>query len=222
MDIQEPLLALIEKADRAGAHALLLEWAEKHGYERLISDVLEPALKAIGDRWEREEFSLAQGYVAGKVAEDILKKVAVETAGTAGDLETKGPVVMGNIEDDFHALGRRMVVTFLQADGWAVHDLGNDVSPEQFVDKAVEVGAKVIGASAMMYTTATNIKGLRTAIDERGLSGQIQLAVGGAVFVLRPELVGEVGGDGTARNGVAAPALFAELWERACLEEAGR
>lgn len=77
----------------------------------------------------------------------------------------------------------------------------------------------MIGVSAMMYTTALNIKSLRAEIDRRGLTGKIQLAVGGAVFVLRPDLVDEIGGDGTARNAMAAPALFDDLWEKACLTE---
>jgi methanogenic corrinoid protein MtbC1 len=93
-------------------------------------------------------------------------------------------------------------------------DLGNDVPAAQFVDAAVEAGARVIGVSAMMYTTASNIRGIRDELDRRRLSGRIQIAVGGAVFKLRPELADEVGGDGTASSGFRAPQLFERLWER--------
>ena len=122
--------------------------------------------------------------------------------------------MLGNIEDDFHALGRRMVSLFSQAAGWEVVDLGNDVPAEELVAKAKALGARVIGASAMMYTTAKNIRRLREALDRGDLTGRVQLAVGGAVFNLRPELVAEVGGDGTARSALAAPALFEELARR--------
>ena len=141
--------------------------------------------------------SLAQAYIAGKVAEDCLIALVAERHDGHAALNRRGPVVLGNIEDDYHALGRRMVGTFLEADGWDVRDLGNDVPPADFVDRALEAGAKVIGVSAMMYSTAENIRGVREEIDTRGLTGRIQLAVGGAVFVLRPELVAEVGADGT-------------------------
>ena len=127
--------------------------------------------------------------------------------------EAKGPVVMGNIEDDYHPLGRKMVVAFLRVAGWKVLDLGNDVMPKKFVDTALEAGACIIGASAMMYTNAMNIKKIREEIDHRGLTGYLQLAVGGAVFKLRPELVQEVGGDGTAGDATKAPALMDELWK---------
>ena len=74
--------------------------------------------------------------------------------------------MIGNIEDDFHSLGRQTVCPFLTAAGWEVHDLGNDVPAEQFLDKALEVNASVIGVSAMMQTTALNIRKLRAMIDD--------------------------------------------------------
>jgi methanogenic corrinoid protein MtbC1 len=163
-----------------------------------------------------EGISLAQAYIAAKVAEDILDKIV--SVHQISQLKSRGPVVIGNIEDDFHALGRRMVGTFLRAEGWEVHDLGNDVPAVDLVDQAVVVGARVIGVSAMMRTTADNIRAVRTELDRRGLTGRIQLAVGGAVFVIRPELVQTVGGDGTARNALEAPALFEKLQARACGE----
>jgi methylmalonyl-CoA mutase cobalamin-binding domain/chain len=130
-------------------------------------------------------------------------------------MPVKGPVVVGNVEDDFHPLGRKMVAAFLRTEGWDVRDLGVDVSAEQFVDTAEASGARVIGASAMMYTTAKNVARIRNEIDRRGLTGKLQLAVGGAVFKLRPELLAEFGSDGTAVSAMEAATLFQELWQRA-------
>jgi methanogenic corrinoid protein MtbC1 len=146
----------------------------------------------------------------------VLARLLLESASSgAPGAPAKGPVLLGNVEDDFHPLGRKMVVAFLRADGWEVHDLGVDVPAEHFMDRAEETGARVIGASAMMYTTAKNVAKLREEIDRRGQAGRIQLAVGGAVFKLRPELVTTFGGDGTASSAVEAPALFERLWKRA-------
>lgn len=202
-------------ADRAAVEERIESWARAHGYMSAYATLLEPALVELGRRWESgEEFVLAQGYLGAKITEGLLGRIAAERQ-TAGERQQPGAVVLGNIEDDFHSLGRRMVGTFLRLDGWNVHDLGNDVLPATFVDKALEVGARVIGASAMMYTTATNIAGLREEIDRRVPAGAVKLAVGGAVFALRPELVHEVGGDGTARNALAAAALFRRLHDAA-------
>jgi len=212
MDIQQSLIERIQQADRAGANALMDVWASENGYERLLTGVLDPALVRIGEDWcSSETFTLAQVYIAAKVTEDVLTKIAKERELRPEVRLSKGPVVIGNIEEDFHALGRRMVGTFLRAEGWTVHDLGNDVPAEVFVDKAQEIGARVIGVSAMMMTTARMIRQVRDEIDCRGLSGRIQLAVGGAVFHVCPGLVEEVGGDGTADNALGAPGLFDRL-----------
>jgi methanogenic corrinoid protein MtbC1 len=208
--LKEDLFSLMLDAERERAVAMLLGFARGRGFQAAVNDLLEPVLQRVGEDWSRERISLAQGYVAGKIAEDVL----LAAASSHGDLrlDVKGPVILGNVEDDYHSLGRKMVGVFLRAAGWKIVDLGNDVSPAAFVDAAVEHGARVIGVSAMMLTTAENIRAVRAELDARGLSGRIRMAVGGAVFKLRPELVREVGGDGTAASAIQAPALFERLW----------
>lgn len=212
----DPTALLVERilnADRAGAAAVLESWVADHGPQRMLAEVLEPTLTRIGEGWRSAgAFTLAQAYVAAKVAEEAMDRIAA--ASGPAPPPSRGPAVIGNIEDDFHALGRRMVGTFLRMEGWDVRDLGNDVPAAAFVDEAVAAGARVVGASAMMLTTARNIRKLRDEIDGRGLAGRLQLAVGGAVFLVRPDLVAEVGGDGTAGSALGAPRLFADLWAR--------
>ncbi|ACU90189.1 cobalamin B12-binding domain-containing protein [Desulfomicrobium baculatum] len=209
---REALYSLMLNAEREEALGLLLEHAGAHGFQAAVNVLLEPVLERIGEAWHLENLSLAQGYVAGKIAEDLL--VAAAESGGDLPLDVKGPVVLGNVEDDYHSLGRKMVAVFLRAAGWKVIDLGNDVTPQNFIAAALEHDARVVGVSAMMLTTAENIRALRTEIDAQGLRGKVQLAVGGAVFKLRPELTLEVGGDGTASSAIQAPELFDRLWAK--------
>jgi len=211
------LIDLIVEARRDQAVAVLKTVGEIRGLSYAVHEVLEPVLIEIGERWANDKLSLAQGYVAGKVAEDILLKMVKDSP--CPERKRKGPVVLGNIEDDYHALGRKMVGIFLAAAGWEVVDLGNDVLPSLFVDKAEELGARIIAVSAMMLTTAENIALVREELNRRGLSGRIQLAVGGAVINYRPELVDSLGGDGTCSNAIQAPALFDILWARSLVFE---
>lgn len=209
---REQLLNAILGAYRPEANKILEQWAEKNGYDDAVISILEPTLERIGSIWETtQNVSLAQAYVAGKISEDFMTKVAEKYSDSAVHTEKKGAVVIGNIEDDYHSLGRKMVSIFLRSAGWQVYDLGNDVPAGDFVDEAVRTGAKFVAASAMMYTTAMNIKKIRQELDKRGLGGKIKLVAGGAVFRLRPELVNEVGADGTAGNAILAPALFDKL-----------
>ncbi len=213
--LREALVALIKQADRAGANALLDQWAEQYGYEQMFKIILEPALVIIGDTITAELSTLAQAYVAAKVAEDMLNKITRLAQEKDGAQPVRGPIVLGNAEEDFHAMGRRMVATMLRSKGWVVCDLGNDVTAAEFVDKAVEIDARVIGVSAMTMTTANNIREVRRELDARGLSGRIQLAAGGAVFLVVPDLFARVGADGTSSSMFDAPRLFEQLWQKA-------
>lgn len=209
-DISERLYAAILAARREEADALLFEFLDREGTEATLRGVLEPVLARIGERWGRDRISLAVAYVAGKVAEDLIERILSRADGTPGLAQGRA-AVLGNAEDDYHGLGRRMVAAFLRVAGWRVVDLGCDVLPEAFVDAALAEGASVVGVSAMMLTNAKNIAAVRREIDRRGLGSRIKLAVGGAVFVMRPELVAEVGGDGSAATAMEAPALFERL-----------
>jgi methanogenic corrinoid protein MtbC1 len=218
---RKSVIDAILKGEKDSANRLLDEYAASGSYHLAMQDVLEPVLEEIGTRWTEENISLAQGYIAGKVAEDMLLKLHAEKTNSVTVSINKGLIILGNIEDDYHALGRKMVSVFLQSADWQVIDLGNDVLAEEFVDKAVETGARVIGVSAMMYTTAGNIRKVRDELDRRNLSGRVKLAVGGAVFKLRPELTDEVGGDGTVASGFMAPRLCEELLESSRREVPG-
>ena len=223
MERTDPVVALYQlilMARRDEARDLLSKAVAEAGYSATLRDVLEPALFMIGDRWAADGLSLAQGFVAGKIAEDFLDLGKDfwqwDVSPEAGDSQVPRIAVMGNVEDDYHVLGRSMVVSFLRIKGWKVLDLGCDVSAVEFVDQAIKTGACVIGASAMMLTTAKNVLSIREELDRRGLAGSIKLAVGGAVFRMRPELMDEVGGDGMALNALDAPVLFEELREGIC------
>lgn len=207
----EPLIDAILNVDRPAA-ALLMEHALQNGVspQRYMAEVLDPALAYLGDLWGKKEVSLAQAFVGAKIAEDVLTR-CIPLENSNSPRGSKGVVVLGNIEDDFHSLGRNMVVAFLRAAGWLVHDLGNDVPAEVFLEQALQHNAAIIGASAMMQTTALNIRRVRELIDSQGLQGKLRLAVGGAVFNWRPDLVKEVGGDGTAANAASVDALFTRL-----------
>jgi methanogenic corrinoid protein MtbC1 len=186
-------------------------WANESSFKNVIFNILEPMLVKWGKLWMQGNLSLAHGYLSGKVAEEFYLLASQNQEFMSESSKNKGTIVLGNIEDDFHPLGRRLVNIYSKAAGWKIIDLGNDVPAELFVEKAIEHDAQIIAVSAMMFTTAKNIVKVRAEMDKQSISGKVKLAVGGAVFKLRPELVAEVGGDGTAGTAMEAPELFESL-----------
>jgi methanogenic corrinoid protein MtbC1 len=214
MNEQEKIRILgdtINEGEKDDAVKLLSDWAKESSYKEVIFTVLEPLLIQWGKLWMQGKLSLALGYLSGKVAEEFYLIASQSEDFLDSKNQSKGTIILGNIEDDFHPLGRRLVNIFSKAAGWNTIDLGNDVPAELFVENAIENNADIIAVSAMMFTTAKNIEKIRKELDRQSLSGKIKLAVGGAVFKLRPELVTDIGGDGTADNAIDAPALFDSL-----------
>jgi methanogenic corrinoid protein MtbC1 len=211
---QEIIANLINEGEKDKAIQLLVDWAEKTSFKEVVFNVLEPILVQWGKLWMQGKLSLAHGYLSGKVAEEFYMIAAKDPTFSKSSNQSKGTVVLGNIEDDFHPLGRRLVNIYAHAGGWNVIDLGTDVPAELFIQSAIENNADIIAVSAMMFTTAKNIIKVRDEIDKNHLSSKIKLAVGGAVFKLRPELVAGVGGDGTADNAIEAPDLFEKLLKK--------
>jgi methanogenic corrinoid protein MtbC1 len=210
-DKQKVISELISNGEKDKAIKKLKDWALLSDFKTVIFEILEPMLVEWGKLWMQGQLSLAHGYLSGKVAEEFYMEASKNEEFKQSNRIRKGTIILGNIEDDFHPLGRKLVNIYSQAAGWNIIDLGTDVTAEIFIEKAIEHNADVIAVSAMMFTTAKNISKVREQIEKHNLSGVTKLAVGGAVFKLRPELVQQVGGDGTAETAIDAPALFERL-----------
>ena len=88
--LHDRLVSLILDGNRSFANKLIDDWAAVHGYDKALIEVLNPVLEKIGQLWgSGVEFSLAQSYVAGKLAEDIPTKVAANEERTIEKRETK-------------------------------------------------------------------------------------------------------------------------------------
>ena len=219
-DVRKNCLDAILNVDRNRVNEIIEVWIIKNGHEQVIEFILDPVLEELGRLWKTQtDVSYAQVYVSATIAEDIILKVLTEYS-TPEKFENNHIAVIGNIEDDYHSLGRRLISTFLLSSGWKVIDLGNDITPKEFVDCAVKEQSKIIMVSAMMFSTAKKIIEVREEINARGLEGKIALIVGGAVFNLRKDLWEMVGADGTASNVIEAKALASRLFD-AIVEKEG-
>ncbi len=97
----------------------------------------------------------------------------------------KGKFVIGTVQGDIHDIGKLLVISLLQVNGFEVHDLGHDVAIPKFIEKAVEVKADIIGTSALLTTTMTGQKTLEEELKKAGLREQFKTMVGGAPVTQR-------------------------------------
>jgi len=132
----------------------------------------------VGDRFDSGDVYLPELMMAA----DAMKAASAicEQAFPTGAIKEKKKIVIGTVAGDIHDIGKSIVVSFLSANGFDVYDLGRDVSVEQFVAKAGEVQADVVGCSALLTTTMEEQKKIVEALKEAGLRDKVKVIVGGA------------------------------------------
>ena len=123
----------------------------------MINKGFTEGIRKMGDLFERGE-----GFLPGLIVASEAMMAAVEILEAALPAEKKDQkkavIVLGTVEGDIHDIGKGIIATMLRVHGYEVHDLGRDIPIEQFVEKAKELNADVIGSSAMMTTTQVGQK----------------------------------------------------------------
>ncbi len=137
-------------------------------------------IRKVGDLWEGGEYFLPELVQGAAAMEAAMAVIRPELAARRGGIQTKGRVVIGTVRGDLHDIGKSLVATLLSANGFEVHDLGSDVPVEAFIEKAREVGARIVAASALLTTTMAVQEALVKAIRTAQLPTRPGVLVGGA------------------------------------------
>ena len=146
----------------------------------MINDGFAAGIRKMGDLFDRGEVFLP-GLIIASDAMMAAVEILEEALPRDKRQEKLGVIVIGTVEGDIHDIGKGIMVTLLRVHGYEVHDLGRDVPIEEFVKKAKEVNADVIGSSAMMTTTQIGQKKLEEALKNAGMRDKVKTMVGGAV-----------------------------------------
>jgi corrinoid protein of di/trimethylamine methyltransferase len=202
MDIFEKIVEATVAGDQERCVALAHEVLDS-GADPLqsIEQGYTKGMTIVGEKFSRMEYylpELIQCADAMKAAMEVLKP----HLGKNQDSAVQGSVVIGTIQGDLHDLGKNIVKTMLQAAGLTVHDLGCDVQVRSFIDKAEELDADVIAASAILTTTMAYMPDLVNLLGDMSLRERFKVMVGGAPVT--PEYAREAGADGYGENAAEA------------------
>jgi 5-methyltetrahydrofolate--homocysteine methyltransferase len=156
----------------------------------ILSKGLLSAMDLVGERFGEGEIFIPQVIWSAKAMQagmNLLKPLFTES-----HQKQSGRIVIGTALGDIHDIGKKLVAMMLEGAGFEVFDLGTDVKPESFVDKAVEEKADVIAISALLTTTMMSMADVVALKNERALSS-LKVMIGGAP--LSQEFCREIGAD---------------------------
>jgi len=144
----------------------------------ILEEGLLAGIGVIGEKFKNNEVFLPEVLVSARAMNkgmEILRPYLVQDG-----VEAKGTAVCGTVKGDLHDIGKNLVKIMLEGKGMTVVDLGVDVSPEAFVDAAIEHNAQVICCSALLTTTMTEMKNVVEEATRRGIRDKVKIMVGGA------------------------------------------
>ena len=126
------------------------------GAIKTLNEDLLPAMKEVGDKFGAGEIILPfvlKSAECMKVAVSEIEKYLLKEEGTS-----KGKLVLGTVYGDVHDIGKNLVKTIFENNGYSVYDLGKQVPLQKFVEKINEVKPNAVGLSALLVSTSKQMQ----------------------------------------------------------------
>jgi len=166
----------------------------------ILNNGLIAGMDIVGEKMESGDMFIPEVLMAAKamgLCVEKLKPLLKE-----GDVAETTSVIIGTVKGDLHDIGKNLVSMMMESAGMAVHNLGVDISPENFVEEIKKKNAQIVCLSALLTTTMPMMKQTVDAIVESGLRDQVKIMVGGAPVT--QAFCDEIGADGFAPDAGSA------------------
>jgi corrinoid protein of di/trimethylamine methyltransferase len=147
--------------------------------QQIMAEGFIAGIRELGDKFDEGEVFLPELMMAAEAMEAAM--AICNAALPEGESQSRGTVVIGTVQGDVHDIGKAIVASYMRAAGFEVHDLGRDCPTDKFVEKAKEVNADVVGASALLTSTLHKQEEIIEALVEEGIRDKVKFVVGGAV-----------------------------------------
>lgn len=179
MELVQEISEFLQKGRAKNVKALVQQAIDEGVDPKVIlNEGLLSGMSIIGAKFKNNEVFVPEVLVAARAMNaglTILEPKLVEIGN-----EPVGTAVVGTVQGDLHDIGKNLVVMMLKGAGFEIHDLGVDVEPAAFIDKAEEVGADIICMSALLTTTMPKMQDCIDLLKERDLRDKYVVMVGGA------------------------------------------
>jgi len=179
--------------------------AEGTSPKNVLEEGLIAGMNVIGGRFKKNEIYIPEVLIAAramKMAMEVLEPELVKAG-----VEPVGKFMIGTVKGDLHDIGKNLVAMMLKGAGFEVVDLGIDIGPDKFVEKAKATGIQLIGMSTLLTTTMPSMEKTVKALKEAGISAKIM--VGGAPVT--QGYADKIGADGFAADAASAVDLAKSL-----------
>lgn len=173
----------------------------------ILTEGLLPGMDRVGVKFRANEIFVPEVLVAARAMNAgaaLLKPLLAEEGA-----ESKGKMVLGTVKGDLHDIGKNLVKMMVEGKGLEVIDLGVDVTPEAFVQAAIDNDADIIGCSALLTTTMPVMAEVVKAVEAAGIRDKVKIMIGGAPVT--QEFCASIGADYYTDDAASAAVCAAEI-----------
>jgi methanogenic corrinoid protein MtbC1 len=171
--------------------------------QELISEVLAPAQKQVGERWESGQWTVEDEHAATATTEEALALIA----GRNTTAVSKGHVVACCVPGEHHALPGKMFAELIRAEGWRVTYLGSGMPAEHLGRYLATTRPLALAISATM---APSLSTVRITVDHAHDAG-VRVLAGGVAFGTDGQVAYSLGVDEWAADVKGAIAIL-DAW----------
>jgi methylmalonyl-CoA mutase cobalamin-binding domain/chain len=208
------LAQVLMSGDEAGTVSEVWSLLEQKFSARIIlNDGMLPAMEQIGHLFRDGEVFVPEVLLSARAMAAGMRLLEEEllTDNSGGEMAT---VLIGTVVGDMHDIGKNLIAVMLRGVGFEVHDLGTNVSPQEFVRRVDQERPDLLGLSALLTTTMPMMRKTIDALEEAGLRSGVKVMVGGAP--VNQKFADDIGADGYAEDAGMAVDLARELVAGAC------
>lgn len=181
--------------------------ALKSGIEPL--DILEngisKGMEIVGKRFETGEAFLPELIFAADAFNSAMEVVSPALEASNQNVEKLGKVLLATVKGDVHNLGKNILATVLETNGFDVIDIGVNQDTLTIIDEAEKNNADVIGLSAVMTTTMPYQQELIDTLTELGHRNKYVVMVGGGP--VNQKWADDIGADGYGKTAMDAVSI---------------
>jgi 5-methyltetrahydrofolate--homocysteine methyltransferase len=171
-----------------------------HKVQDILDHGLIAAMDEVGEKYAKGQLFVPQMLRAAKTMQECMK--LLKPLVQEGDVRAKGKVVIGTVKGDLHDIGKNLVSMMMEGAGFTVTDLGVDIAPATFVERAQETQADIVAMSALLSITMPGMKETVQALEKAGVRERYRVMIGGAPVTDR--YAKEINADAYAPDAVSA------------------
>ena len=141
-------------------------------------EACQKGMDTVGKLFEDGEYFVGDLIYAGELMTDAVEVLKpFLTGGESGGAKTR--MILCTVKDDLHDIGKNIVRSMLEANGFEVLDLGIDVAPATIVERAKAENIKIVALSGVLTLALDSMKATVEAFKAAGLT-DVKIIIGGA------------------------------------------